>query len=916
MNKTLFFIFIFIFSLNLTAQTYTISGVVKDADTGETLIGANILIKKGVGTVTDFNGEFSIDVEKGAYNLQISYVGYKSKSKSITVGKDVSLVFRLETEMMNEVSIVADVARARETPVAFTNILPAKIDEELASQDIPMILNSTPGVYATQQGGGDGDARITIRGFNQRNVAVMLDGIPVNDMENGWVYWSNWFGLDAVTRSIQVQRGLGSSKLAIPSVGGTMNILSKGIESRQGGMFKQEIGSNNFMRTSLGYTSGRLKNGWSYTFAGSSKQRDGWVEQTYSKGWFYFFRIDKQYKNHLFTVTGMGAPQSHGQRSYKNPIATYDKTYADELVGNDTTYIEPSVVNRGLTYNEHWGYLERWTLDENGDTIHADVQKINTKKNYYHKPQFSIKDFWTVNDKFYVSNIIYASIGSGGGTGISGSVSPVNNQVNLQTLYNNQATPNVFTGQQETTGYLYSSINNHYWYGLLSTMNYDYSDELNFSGGIDLRSYKGEHYREIYDMLGGKFYHDEKSGNINNNNMASTERHLGDMIYYHNDGLVRWGGLFGQAEYSNQIISGFINLSVSNSGYKQVDYFRRKDIVLSDTILSQSVGFSKTGTHQFAEDTLVYNGNSYTVNSPEARNSQTDWKWVPGYTIKTGINYNINEFANIFLNTGLLSKATRFNNVIARDNTFLKDINNELVRSVEVGYSYRKSNFAVNVNTYYTKWDNKPVQPITEKDVDDNYYAGYISGIDALHKGVEVDFIYKLASNLDLQGLASIGDWRWDSKATANFYDETGSYAYSKSFDAGGVHVGDAAQTQFAASVRYEPFKGFYMKGRYTYFSRYYADFNPSSLQDEAIDSWELPSYTMLNLHCGYSFYYQDYKIKWSFNLLNALDEMYISDAMNNDSYNDIPTNDFDAKSATVFFGMGRRYTTSLKITF
>ena len=75
---------------------------------------------------------------------------------------------------------------------------------------MPTLLNSTPGVYTTQQGGGDGDVRINIRGFSQRNVvAVMIDGIPMNDMENGWVYWSNWFGLDAITASMQVQRGLG-----------------------------------------------------------------------------------------------------------------------------------------------------------------------------------------------------------------------------------------------------------------------------------------------------------------------------------------------------------------------------------------------------------------------------------------------------------------------------------------------------------------------------------------------------------------------------------------------------------------------------------------------------------------------------------------------------------------------------------
>ena len=75
--------------------------------------------------------------------------------------------------------VVGDVAiEIEKLLLHFTTVSLKKVNEELASQDIPMILNSTPGVYATQSGGGDGDARITIRGFNQRNVAVMIDGIP------------------------------------------------------------------------------------------------------------------------------------------------------------------------------------------------------------------------------------------------------------------------------------------------------------------------------------------------------------------------------------------------------------------------------------------------------------------------------------------------------------------------------------------------------------------------------------------------------------------------------------------------------------------------------------------------------------------------------------------------------------------
>ena len=192
-------------SLNYVFSQVTVRGSVIDASTSEPLIGATIIYGKGMGTVTDFDGNYSFEISEGERNLTVSYVGYKQLSKRINVNKNSSVFnFKLKTLLLNEVQVSADLAKERETPVAFSSIPIKKITEELASQDIPMILNSTPGVYATQSGGGDGDARITIRGFNQRNVAVMIDGIPVNDMENGWVYWSNWFGLDAVTSNIQV----------------------------------------------------------------------------------------------------------------------------------------------------------------------------------------------------------------------------------------------------------------------------------------------------------------------------------------------------------------------------------------------------------------------------------------------------------------------------------------------------------------------------------------------------------------------------------------------------------------------------------------------------------------------------------------------------------------------------------------
>ncbi len=294
------------------AQTGTIQGTVSDANTGETLIGVNIIYAEGQGTITDFNGEYQLVLAHGTYSLMVSYVGYEGQEREIPLSSNFTRVdFKLKTVTLTEVEVIGDIARSRETPVAFSTVSPIKLQEELAAQDLPMILNSTPGVYATQQGGGDGDARINIRGFSQRNVAVMIDGIPVNDMENGWVYWSNWFGLDLVTQQVQVQRGLGASKLAIPSVGGTMNIMTKGMQNKRVFKFKQEVGNDGYLRTSAGVNTGKLKGGWAITAAASYKRGNGWVDRAYTEGWFYYLKIDKQFGKHILSLSVMGVFQEY-----------------------------------------------------------------------------------------------------------------------------------------------------------------------------------------------------------------------------------------------------------------------------------------------------------------------------------------------------------------------------------------------------------------------------------------------------------------------------------------------------------------------------------------------------------------------------------------------------------------------------
>jgi hypothetical protein len=936
-----------LFPLTILAQEGTLKGTVYDAVTKESLIGAYVLYDENKGTTTGIDGQYKVKLEYGTYTLRVSYVGYKPQTKKITIDGGVQEHnFMLKTESIGVADVVADVARERETPVAFANVLPAQINEEMASQDLPMILNSTPGVYATQQGGGDGDARITIRGFDQRNIAVMIDGVPVNDMENGWVYWSNWFGLDAVTRSIQVQRGLGASRLAIPSVGGTMNILTKGIDSKKGVTFKQEVGSFGFTRSTIGLTTGRMENGWGVTVAGSYKTGNGYGDRLFTEGYFYYLKVEKELGNHLISLSGMGAPQSHGQRSFKRPIANYSHEFAREQG------VSESEIDRfpdyGILYNQHWGQYENRTygpINNQGDHPFesGELRTLNERVNYYHKPQFTLRDLWTVNEDVYITNTAYLSLGNGGGTSLNSTSWPQTSsgQIDFQTLYDNNLLVDTFIspdglnpgdedGEIESENYLQSSINNHFWYGYIGNITYAPNDEWTLNFGVDGRSYKGEHYRTPYDLLGGDYVVDTN----NKNRDPETKIREGDKFTYHDEGIVRWAGAYFQAEVKKLNWSAFINVSGAYSAYKAVDYFRPKTLQLYETVYMDGVQVSVPDTvlEVGYNNSVAYNGTTYDRNSDNLETYETDWISLHNYTIKGGANYNVSEFFNVYGNLGYLSKAPRFDNVIDRQNNVTDTYANEIIQAVEAGAAYKKERWNVTMNAYRTQWFNKPVnqnvqvehpEPTGEND----RALVFVPDMDALHMGVELQGAYLVTSKLTIEGLLSVGDWTWQSTEEGELVDQNTNLLiinddtgepYKIEFDPRGVHVGNAAQLQIGGLIRYDILDDFYVKVRSTFFGNQYADFNPESLvgEDAGRDSWKTPGYNLFDFHTGYRLDLpKDGHMDVRLSVLNILDSKYITDAQNNDQFTGVPQN-FNAESAAVFFGAPRRFNLTLSITY
>ena len=503
-----------VFSAAAFAQT-TVRGQLVDSETGEPLVGAAVMVEGTTqGSVTDIDGYFKQSVASNA-TLLFKYVGYKDQKKKITQkGASVDLgAIPMEPDavMLKDVVITSSIAVARKTPVAVSTVDPVFIEDKIGSQELPQILKSTPGVYASNEGGGFGDSNIKIRGFKSEYVAMMINGVPMNGMENQKVYMSNWGGLIDVASSIQVQRGLGASKVSTPSVGGSQNIITKTTDAKKGGFISYGMGNDGYSKVMFSVSSGLTKDGWAFTLLGARDKRDGYIQGTESEAYTWFMSIAKRINdNHQLSFTAFGAPQWHNQRNMANGLNIKEYQRVKQWMGEESPY----------RYNSTFGY-------RNG-------QVMNSSRNEYHKPQMSLNHLWQINHKSSLSTAAYMSIGTGAGysgTGVTGYTSSwygtaSDGTVNTQFRcpdgtfdydavdklnadnYTNPVNVSGMPGYKGSLMIMNKASNDHFWTGLISTYTTKFGDYFDFYGGIDFRYYKGLHKNVITDLFGGQYYVD------------------------------------------------------------------------------------------------------------------------------------------------------------------------------------------------------------------------------------------------------------------------------------------------------------------------------------------------------------------------------------------------------------------------
>jgi hypothetical protein len=906
--KNLLLVAILFVSATVLGQT-KITGTVVD-NSNQPMPSASIL-EKGTrnGVESDFDGKFIITTKSDVGVLVISYLGYKSKEVSFSsTTTNLGSIQLEESNVLDEIVInsgVIDIAKQRETPIAVSTISPAEISLKVGNQEFPEIMNNTPGVYATKTSGGYGDSRISLRGFDQSNTSFLINGQPVNDMENGWVYWSNWQGLTDVASGIQIQRGLGASRLAVPSVGGTVSIFTKAAQKSEGGSFFQTVGNDGYLKTGASYNTGINEKGWAFSVLLSRWQGDGYVNNTSGEGLTYFAAVGYEPvgSKSKFNLSFLGAGQWHHQRDVWVSIRDY-QNFGEE------------------------GIDRRW--NSNGGTLNG--EEYNLRRNFYNKPLATFNWDLEISENLELNTSLYGSWGRGGGTGPRGNnfrnatldVLPFRKDLTEHYLENgrgarnadgtinfdalvaeNVSSTSAYTGAVgDYAGQLIgsngfrddnvnravlvrrASMNSHDWYGGISTLNADFG-KFNASIGVDLRSYRGYHYRVLNDLLGLDGYfstgNENSAGQIINNVVKAspfndTGLKTAKMDYY-NVGVVGWQGVNGLVEYNDEDkITAVLQFGISNQSFQREDYFNQPG------------------------------------NSPIS-----DTKDMTGGYVKGGANYNFNEKSNVFFNAGVISRQPLFDAVFPNfGNAISQDLQNEEVVSFELGYGYKSSKFNFNINAYATTWGNRFLERSFPIPNSSNFGTAQFKDIDVQHNGIEGEGTYYVSNKLKLRGMFSIGDWRYTKNFESSLFDDNQNLVGTGTLYLEDVKVGDAAQTTASLGVDYDLSNSISLDANYRFVDGLYADYSIEDFDTADNDgALKLPSYGLVDFGATARFTLLGMDSSFRVNINNVFDTVYIAESNTNIAADADSTtwNGIDVRNS-VWFGFGTTWNASLRFNF
>lgn len=706
-------------------------------------------------------------------------------------------------------------------------------------------VGSASNVYTSQYGYAWSAVRFRFRALDNRYNDVYLNGVMVNNAENGRFVFSNIGGMNDATRQKDQSSPFESNSFGVAGIGGATNYdFRAGNQASGHKMTLTGTNRNYSLRGMYTYGTGMTESGWA--FFGTVGYRWTNMELANVNGTFYnslsyFMAVQKQWENHSLSLTTWGNPT---ERATAGPST--DEAY---WLANDNMY------------NPFWGYQNGqkrasrivtdyapsglltwdWKIKDNMKLTTSAFFKYqmygSTKLNYsgtnpapdYWKnfPSYNY-DVWGTTDgsnnnlEAYWNSVDYWT------------ASDYNRQIQFDNLY--FANTQLNKSKSDAIYWIQKRHNDHMAVNLSSNFNYDIDKDSKFLLGFQLASNQGKHYQTMDDLLGGEYFHNINTYAISNYGINDPRvqydlNHYDPANPYSEANRIRKGDRFG---YDYDLMVQKFAL------YTQIT----RDMGISHNFIGARIGGSRMWRNGHMRNGLFnrYENDSYGKSG------------VAGFLdggLKLGSTLNLGKGHSITFGAGIETKSPNAEDAFVNPemcNDFVTNLKNEKIASGELSYNINNSWLRLSLTGYFnasyegTDWtcyfdDNEAsFMYVSSTNMNKRYY------------GVELGAKFKVTSSFDITLLGTYSEAEFmDNCDVVYMLSNEGTMSTqlyggpTKCFTKG-IHEGGTPLTAVSLGLNYR-INGWFLNLTGNYYDRIYMSYTPVTRLQTTQELWAKNNY-------------------------------------------------------------------------
>lgn len=919
-------LFLFQVVLVMAQNHSTVKGKIVDSKTQSPIGGVKVMVQLSEQSVVTNNlGEFLIkEVPVGEQVLVVSQNGYTSKNYSIEVVDkqtlDVGLLL-LEEDITSEQQL--SLITITENDLG---------DDNSGSESTAGLLQSSRDAFQQAAAFNWGQARYRMRGLDNEYGTTMINGIVMNKLYDGRPQWSNWGGLNDVTRNQEFTLGTAPSDYTFGGILGTQEINTRASLFRKGNRISFSGTNTNYSwRTMATTNSGLMKNGWAYSVSVSRR----WAKEGYFEGTDYaansvFASVEKRFNDkHSLNFTSIYAQNSRGKSSPNTQEVT-------DLAG--------------IKYNSYWGW-------QNG-------KKRNSRDKDIEEPILMLSHYWKLTDRtslntnvayqqgfvansrldyqgannpdptYYRNLPSYYINGDAAGDLSSPLVTTATNYFlnNKQLDWNAMYIANQNSANAGRSVYaLYEDRTEDKQLTANSILFSDLSDNIKLNAGATFRKLKSHNFQKMLDLLGGQYFldvdpfytGDATQADLNNPNRAIQ---VGDKYGYNYNLNATVIDAFTQFKFSYDVADFYLAQSFSRSEYERDGIYRNG----------------------------IYANNSF---------GSSEKKIFENFGFKGGFTYKITGQHLLDFNGAYMTKAPNLRNTFANarlNNNITPNINSERIASVDASYIIRTPKLKTRLTGFASKIQNATEISFFYGELsgddsgadgnEDAFISEILTGIDKKNVGAELGIEYQITSTIKATAAASYGQYLYSNNPTLFINDDaqasaTNSFpvqsfgsAYLKNYRLPGM-----PQTAASFELEYRDPNFWWVSADINYLSDSYLDVsnilrtqnfvtNPSTglsydgatleTVSTALNQQKFDAFNLINVSGGKSWKIDNTTIGFFASINNVLDTTYKTGGFEQSrkaNYSDYQADNQYGRPAfgpKYFYGYGRTYFVNLYVNF